>query len=57
LSYYVDDQITRDMPSKNSGYTLSSKSNCTNGVTVEWDDEIWMAKILFSNYQKKIIQE
>ncbi len=57
MSYYVDDQITRDMPSKNSGYTLSSKSNCTNGVTVEWDDEIWMAKILFSNYQKKIIQE
>jgi len=34
FAYYIDDQITLDMPSKDSGYSLSSKSNCNNGVTI-----------------------
>ena len=41
------------MPSKDSGYTMSSKSNCTNGVTITWDDEEWMAKVYYKNYQKE----
>ena len=33
FAYYVDGQITRDMPSQNSGYLLDEEqSNCTNGV-------------------------
>ncbi len=49
FAYYVDDVLTYDMPSKDSGYTMSSKSNCTNGVTITWDDESWSA---FVNYEK-----
>ncbi len=51
FAYYVDNTITRNLPSKDSGYTLdTSKSNCTNGVTVGWDQDNWTALVNYSNY-------
>ena len=42
FAYYVDDNITREMPKKGSGYTLDTeKSNCTNGVVPTWDNGGW----------------
>ncbi len=52
FAYYIDDVLTYDMPSKDSGYTMSSKSNCTNGVTITWDDERWGAFVDYTNYTK-----
>lgn len=52
FAYYVNDEIVSDLPPKNSGLTLSSTSNCTNGVTVSWNQEKWQAIVDFSNYQK-----
>ena len=50
FAYYVDDKITRDIPTQDSGYTLdTTKSTCTNGVTVGWDQDNWTALV---NYQK-----
>ena len=50
FAYYVDDKITRDIPTQDSGYTLdTTKSTCTNGVTVGWDQTNWTALV---NYQK-----
>ena len=50
FAYYVDDKITRDIPTQDSGYTLdTTKSTCTNGVTVGWDETNWTALV---NYQK-----
>ena len=53
FAYYKDDQITLDVPNKESGYILSNKSNCTNGVTISWDEESWSAVLNYSNYQKE----
>jgi len=53
FAYYVDDEITLDVPTKDSGYTLSSKSNCTNGVTVSWDPTNWQASLNFSEYNNE----
>ena len=51
FAYYVNDNITREMPSYASGYTLDSeKSNCTNGVTVSWNDSNWQAILDYKNY-------
>ena len=41
------------MPNKNSGYTLSSKSSCTNGVTITWDKEDWILLVNYSNYKRE----
>ena len=42
FAYYVDNNITREMPKKGSGYTLDmEKSNCTNGVVPTWDNGGW----------------
>ena len=42
FAYYVDNNITREMPKKGSGYTLDTeKSNCTNGVVPTWDNGGW----------------
>ena len=52
FAYYVDDEITRSMPSYESGYTLdTTKSNCTNGVTVGWDNILWAAVVYYKNYK------
>jgi len=53
FAYYVDDVVTTKMPNKDSGYTLSSKSSCTNGVTISFDDENWTAVINYSNYKRE----
>ena len=46
FAYYVDDEITRSMPSYESGYTLdTTKSTCTNGVTGGWDNNLWAAVV------------
>ena len=43
FAYYVDGEITRDMPKQNTGYTLNKeKSNCTNGVVPNWNNAKWM---------------
>jgi len=53
FAYYIDDQITTDIPQKNSGYTMSFKSSCTNGVTILWDNESWQAKLNYSDYKNE----
>ena len=53
FAYYVDDEITYNMPSKNSGYILSNKSNCTNGVTISWDKEKWGAFVDYNGYKNE----
>ena len=53
FAYYVNNTITRDFPTKDSGLTLdTTKSSCTSGVTISWDDEKWQANLNYSNYQK-----
>ena len=53
FAYYVNNTITRDFPTKDSGLTLdTTKSSCTSGVTISWDDEKWEANLNYSNYQK-----
>ena len=42
FAYYVDNNITREMPKKGSGYILDTeKSNCTNGVIPNCDNGGW----------------
>ena len=55
--YYVDDQITLDVPTKESGYTLSSKSSCTNGVTIRWNNTTWTSILNYSNYKKENLSQ
>ena len=51
FAYYVDGEITRNMPKKGTDYTLDTeKSNCTNGVTVGWDQDKWTALVNYENY-------
>ena len=51
FAYYVDGEITRSIPNKQSNYTLDiEKSNCTNGVAVDWNDDTWTALINYENY-------
>mgnify|MGYP004461215063 FL=1 len=53
FAYYVNNTITREIPSKGSGYTLdTSKSSCTSGVTVSWDSSTWKAVLNYGNYKK-----
>ena len=53
FAYYVNNTITREFPTKDSGLTLdTTKSSCTSGVTISWDDEKWQANLNYSNYQK-----
>ena len=52
MAYYVNDEITCNMPKQNTGYTLDAeKSKCTNGVTVSWDDNNWHAILDYSSYK------
>ena len=53
FAYYVNNTITREIPSKGSGYTLdTSKSSCTSGVTISWNDDTWQAILDYGNYQE-----
>ncbi len=53
FAYYIDDVVTTEMPNKDSGYTLSNKSSCTNGVTITWDKEDWTLLVNYSNYKQE----
>ena len=51
FAYYVNDEITRELPKQNTGYTLDTeKSNCTNGVKVNWDNKNWTALVNYQEY-------
>ena len=51
FAYYVDGNITRNIPSQNTGYKLDTeKSNCTNGVKLGWNYGVWHADIDYSGY-------
>ncbi len=47
FAFYVDDVISKNMPSIDSGYSLNEeKSSCTNGATPKLDTESWQIKVL-----------
>ena len=51
FAYYIDGTITRGMPNKDSGYTLDKeKSNCSNGVTVGWNQDDWTVIVNYDNF-------
>ena len=51
FAYYIDGEISREIPSQNIGYTLNeTKSNCNNNATVTWDNASWEAKVNYKNY-------
>ena len=51
FAYYIDGEISREMPYQNTGYTLDSdKSSCNNNATVTWDNATWEAKVNYRNY-------
>ena len=51
FAYYIDGEISREMPAQNTGYTLDDKkSNCTNGVIPTWDNAGWKFIGDYHNY-------
>lgn len=51
FAYYVDNIITREIPKKGTGYTLDKeKSNCTNGITVDWNQDSWSSLLNYEKY-------
>ena len=51
FAYYVDGEITRSIPTEGSGYTLDiEKSNCTNGVSISFDDYNYAVITSYKNY-------
>ena len=52
LAIYLEDEQISYIPEKDSGYTLDlSKSNCTNGVELDFDYNTWIIKTNYSNYE------
>ena len=51
FAYYVDGNITRDLPKQNTGYIFDEeKSNCTNGVVPTFDHSTWKFTADYSSY-------
>ncbi len=51
FAYYVDGQITRELPKQNTGYIFDEESsNCTNGVIPVFDNSSWEFTAKYSNY-------
>ena len=51
FAYYIDGEISREMPKQNTGYTLDGdKSNCTNGVKITWDQSTWQGITDYTSY-------
>ena len=51
FAYYIDGEISREMPSQNTGYTLDvEKSSCNNGVIPDWDNAGWKFIGDYHNY-------
>ncbi len=43
---YIDDVLQKDVPSKDSGYSLdTSTSYCENGDLISWNDEKWSVEL------------
>ena len=51
FAYYIDGEISREMPLQNTGYTLDeTKSNCTNGVKINWNHSTWQGVTDYTSY-------
>ncbi len=51
FAYYVDGQITRELPKQNTGYIFDAESsNCTNGVIPTFDNSSWKFTADYSGY-------
>ena len=51
FAYYIDGEISREMPKQNTGYTLDeTKSNCTNGVKINWNHSTWQGVTDYTSY-------
>ena len=47
FAFYVDGNISKTMPQKGENYAFDQEnSSCTNGASMEFDDETWAIKIL-----------
>ena len=49
FAVYVDGEITNTFPLKDSGYYFE-KGNCTNGVTIHWNNYAWKADVDYGEY-------
>ena len=46
FAYYVDDELTSEMPLQNSGYVFDEeKSSCTNNAHVTWNYNEWFPEV------------
>ena len=51
FAYYIDGEISREMPIQNTGYTFDNdKSSCTNGVKIIWNHSTWQGITDYTNY-------
>ena len=51
FAYYVDGEITRELPKQNTGYIFDEESsNCTNGVVPTFDNSTWKFTADYSGY-------
>ena len=51
FAYYVDGEITRELPKQNTGYIFDAEqSNCTNGVIATFDNSSWKFTADYSGY-------
>ena len=51
FAYYIDGEISREMPKQNTGYVFDEeKSNCNNDTIISWDHSKWIATIDYSSY-------
>ena len=51
FAYYVDGEITRELPKQNTGYIFDEESsNCTNGVIPTFDNSTWEFTAKYSSY-------
>ena len=51
FAYYVDGEITRELPKQNTGYIFDAEqSNCTNGVIPTFDNSSWKFTADYSGY-------
>jgi len=49
-AYFINNEPTYEIPTKEGGLTLSKKSRCNNGVTIKWDENNWSALINYENF-------
>ena len=51
FAYYIDGEISREMPKQNTGYVFDEeKSSCTNGVKITWNHSTWQGITDYANY-------